>query len=235
MKQNLFARSGRPLISKVVYDGSLKKSIEQAASLIGGFDKLVEKGDTVLLKPNYNTADPFPGSSDPQFIKNIIELLYEAGARKVVVGERTAFLHSRRVLEQAGIIKVAKKAGAEVKVFGKDGWQVIFDRSGWRCINVPYGQYLRKVSVAKEAIEIKKIVYWWTSKGNITRAQLNFSLWRPSGIDVEGVKILQSYPGNSLEGRNPWGLTQIRHAIEIGLGPHNEQEYKIENTITKRN
>ncbi|MGQ9506641.1 MAG: DUF362 domain-containing protein [Candidatus Bathycorpusculaceae bacterium] len=110
----------------------------------------------MLLKPNYNTADPFPGSSDSQFIKAIIELLYEAGAGKVILGERTAFLHNRRVLEQASIIEVAEKAGAEVRVFGKDGWQVIFDRGGWRRVKVLGGQYLRKVSVAKEAFGNKE-------------------------------------------------------------------------------
>lgn len=130
MKQNLFVRSRRPLVSKVTYNGNLKTCIEHSISLIGGINKLVEKDDTILLKPNYNTADLFPGSSDPEFIKTIIELLYEAGAGKVILGERTAFLHSRRVLEQAGIINAAKKAGAEVKVFGKDGWRVIFDRRG---------------------------------------------------------------------------------------------------------
>jgi len=290
MKQNLFVRSRRPLVSKVTYNGNLKTSIEHSISLIGGINKLVEKDDTILLKPNYNTADPFPGSSDPEFIKTIIELLYEAGAGKVILGERTAFLHSRRVLEQAGIVEVAKKAGAEVKVFGKDGWHVIFDRRGWQRVKVPGGQYLRKVSVAKEALEIKKIVYaplikthhaaeftgaiklsmglvkpffdqitfhirhlqeklaelclivkpdlivmdarkvfirGGPAKGELREPNLILASGNQVAIDVEGVKILQSYPGNSLEGKNPFDLTQIKHAVELGLGPHNEEEYEV--------
>lgn len=70
MKQNLSASDGRSLVSKVAYVGNLKESIEHSVSLIGGIEKLVKKGDTILLKPNYNTADPFPGSSDPEFVKN---------------------------------------------------------------------------------------------------------------------------------------------------------------------
>lgn len=96
----------------------LEKSIECAVSLIGGVDNLVERGDTILLKPNYNTSDPSPGSSDPEFIKAI-----------------------------------------GIRVSGKNGWQVLFDRSGWRHVKVNRGQYLRRVSVAKEVFEIKKIVY----------------------------------------------------------------------------
>jgi len=290
MKQNLFVRSGRSLVSKITYNGNLKKSIEHAISLIGGINKLVEKGDTILLKPNYNTADPFPGSSDPEFIKTIIEMLYEAGAEKVILGERTAFLRSRRVLEQAGIIEAAEKAGAEIKVFGKDGWQVIFDRRGWRRVSVRGGQYLRKVSVAKEALEIEKIVYaplikthhaaeftgaiklsmglvkpffdqitfhlrhlreklaelclvvkpdlivmdarkvfirGGPAKGELREPNLILASGNQVAIDVEGVKILQSYPGNSLESKNPWDLAQIKHAVELGLGPHNKQEYEV--------
>ena len=46
-------------------------------------------------------------------------------------------------------------------------------------------------------------------------------------IDVEGVKILQSYPGNSLDGKNVRDLIQIKPTVELGLGPYNEEEYEI--------
>ena len=290
MKQNLFVRNGRPLVSKIAYEGNLRESIELSVSLIGGIKKLVKKGDTILLKPNYNTADPFPGSSDPEFIKAVIDMLYEAGAGKVIVGERTAFLHSRKVLEQAGIVKVAKEAGAEVVVFGKDGWHAMFDRKGWRRVEILGGQYLRKVSLAKEATEIEKIVYvplikthhaaeftgaiklsmgfvkpffdqitfharhlqeklaelplvvkpdliimdvrkafitGGPAKGELREPNLILASGNQVAIDVEGVKILQSYPGNGLEGKNMWDFVQIKHAVELGLGPRNEEEYKV--------
>jgi len=290
MKQNLFVRNSRLLVSKVAYEGNLRESIELSVSLIGGIQKLVQKGDIILLKPNYNTADPFPGSSDPEFIKAVIAMLYEAGAEKVILGERTAFLHSRKVLEQAGIVKVAEEAGAEVRVFGKDGWYAIFDRKGWRRIKVPGGQYLRRVSLAKEALEIDKIVYvplikthhaaeftgaiklsmgfvkpffdqitfhaWHLqeklaelslvvkpdliimdarkvfitggpAKGELREPNLILASGNQVAIDVEGVKILQSYPGNGLEGKNVWDLVQIKHAVKLGIGPHSEGEYEV--------
>jgi uncharacterized protein (DUF362 family) len=290
MKQDLFTRSGHPLVSKVVCSGGLRESIESSVSLIGGINKLVERGDIILLKPNYNTADAFPGSSDPEFIKAVIEMLYEAGAKRVILGERTAFLHSRRVLERAGIVEVAERAGADVKVFGKDGWRVIFDGKGWQRVTVPGGQYLHKVSLAEEAIETQKIVYaplikthhaadftgsiklamgfvkpfldqttfhiqhlreklaelclvvrpdliimdarkvfirGGPAKGELRAPNLILASGNQVAADVEGVKILQSYQGNSLEGKNPWDLTQIKHAVELGLGPHSPENYKV--------
>jgi uncharacterized protein (DUF362 family) len=290
MKQDLFASDGRPLVSKVIYRGDLRKSIELSVSLIGGIKKLVKNGDTVLLKPNYNTADPFPGSSDPKFITSIISMLYDAGAEKVILAERTAFLHSHKVLEQAGIVEAAERAGAEVRVVGKDGWQALFDRKGWRRIKVSGGKYLHSVSIAREALDIDKIVYaplikthhaadftgsiklsmglvkpffdqiafhaWHlreklaelglVTKPNlivmdarkvfITRGPARGELREPNlilasgnqvAIDVEGLKILQSYLGSELEGKNLWDLTQIKHSVELGLGPRNEEEYEV--------
>jgi uncharacterized protein (DUF362 family) len=290
MKQDLFVNAGRPLVSRVAYSGNLKESIERSISIIGGIDKLVEKGDTILLKPNYNSADSYPGSSDPALIKALIEMLYEARAGKVILGERTAFLHNRKVMEQAGVIEVAERAGAELRVFGRDGWHLIIDRRGWRRIKVPEGKYLHKVSLAEEALEIEKIVYvpliktrhaadftgsiklamgfvnplfdqitfhlrhlreklaelclvvkpdlivmdarkvfirGGPTKGELREPNLVLASGNQVAADVEGVRVLQSYPGNSLEGKNPWDLAQIKHAVELGLGPHREEEYDV--------
>lgn len=290
MKRNPFVRDGRPLVSKVICDGDLKESIKRSLSLIGGINKSVEKGDTVLLKPNYNTADPFPGSSDPDFIKAVIEILYEAGVERVIVGERSAYLNTRKVLEKAGIVNACKEVKAEVRIFGRNGWRVIFDIKGWRRVRVPGGRYLRTVSLAKEAFEVEKIVYvplikthhaadftgsiklsmglvkpffdqiifhvrhlrqklaelclvvkpdliimdarkvfitGGPAKGELRTPNLIMASGNQVAIDVEGVKILQSYPGNSLKGKNVWNLTQIKHAVELGQGPRNEEEYEV--------
>ena len=290
MKQDLFVHNGSALVSKVTCGGSLRESVERSVALIRGIDRLVKRGDTILLKPNYNTADAFPESSDPKFVKAVIEMLHEAGAEKVILGERTAFLHNRRVLEQAGIVKVAEEAGAEVRVFGKDGWHALFDRRGWRRVRVPGGRYLRKVSLAREALEIQKTVYvplikthhaadftgsiklsmgfvkpffdqmtfhlqhlheklaelglvvkpdliimdarkvfikGGPARGELREPNLVLASGNQVAIDVEGVKILQGYFGSSLEGRNPWKLAQIEHAVKLGLGPHNEGEYEV--------
>jgi uncharacterized protein (DUF362 family) len=45
-------------------------------------------------------------------------------------------------------------------------------------------------------------------------------------IDVEGIKTIQSFAGNSLEDE-PWNYTQIKRAVELGLGARNEQAYAV--------
>jgi uncharacterized protein (DUF362 family) len=45
-------------------------------------------------------------------------------------------------------------------------------------------------------------------------------------LDVEAIKIIAGFEGSKLKD-NPWSYTQIRRAVELGLGVKNEQEYKV--------
>jgi uncharacterized protein (DUF362 family) len=151
VRENPFKRAGKVLVSKVASNRQdLKGKILKTVDLIGGFSKVVEKGDKILLKPNFNTGDAPPGSSDPNFVKAVIELLYEHGASKVILGESSMFsLSTRKVLEDTGMFSKAEEAGAEI---------VPFDRGKWIKISTG-GKYLRTVSLPERALEAKKLVY----------------------------------------------------------------------------
>jgi uncharacterized protein (DUF362 family) len=281
MKKNIFTNEGKALVSKVRCDGDLRQNIGQAVAAIGGFERLVEPGDTILIKPNFNTADSPPAASDPQFVKAVIELLYEHGAGKVVVGESSTFMLSTRdVLRQTGMLQAAEEAGAEV---------VVFDEGEWVTVEIG-ARYLKKVALAKAGLEAEKIVYVCCLKthrfadftmslklamGFVRRrdrrgmhlrrlreklAELNLAitpdliimdgrrcfisggpdkgeLREPNlilasgdriAIDVEALKVIQSYPGHSLK-KGPWELTTIRRAVELGLGVTSEADYRVVN------
>jgi len=66
---------------------SVKEAVLKAVDEIGGFKKFVQTGDVVFLKPNYNTADPSPASTSVDFLKAVVELSYEFGAKLVMIGE----------------------------------------------------------------------------------------------------------------------------------------------------
>jgi uncharacterized protein (DUF362 family) len=152
VRENPFKRDRKVLVSKVpIPDGQdLEGNILKAVDLLGGFSKAAEKGDEILLKPNFNTVDAPPGSSDPDFVKAVIELLYEYGASKVVLGESSMLsLSTRKVWEDTGMLKKAEEAGAEVEPFDEGKWVKV--STG--------GKYLRTVSLPETALEAKKLVY----------------------------------------------------------------------------
>jgi len=150
-KENPFKRNGKILVSNVATDQqSLKSNVLRAVDYIGGFDKIVAKDDEVWVKPNFNTGDAPPGSSDPNFVKSVIELLYEHGASKVILGESSMLsLCTRKVLEDTGMLRLAEDAGAEI---------VTFDEGKWVKVSTG-GRYLENVSLPERALTAKKLVY----------------------------------------------------------------------------
>jgi uncharacterized protein (DUF362 family) len=46
-------------------------------------------------------------------------------------------------------------------------------------------------------------------------------------LDIEGVKILQSYKAKNMLGADPWALTQIKTGVELGIGAKSEMDYKL--------
>jgi uncharacterized protein (DUF362 family) len=163
---NPFVENGNVLLSKVAYTGDLKADILRAVDLIGGFSKAIAKDDEVLLKPNYNRADPPPASTDPDFLRAIVELLFEHGAGKVVVGESSMQMTStRKVMTKTGTLEKLKDSGAEI---------VFFDEGKWVKVDVD-GKYLRKVSLPERAVRVDKLVYSCCMKTHF-RADFSLSL-----------------------------------------------------------
>jgi uncharacterized protein (DUF362 family) len=163
---NPFVREDKALVSKIVTTENLGTDILRAVDLIGGFNKIIEKGDHVLLKPNFNSADPPPASSDPAFLKAIIELLLAHGAGKVILGECSwQGLSTRKALEQTGTILALKDTGAEIAFFDEEEF-----------IKVDLGgKYLKHVSLAERAMKADKIIYSCCLKTHF-RADFSLSL-----------------------------------------------------------
>lgn len=93
------------------------------------------KGKEVLIKPNFNTADLFPGSTHNDTLTTLVEEIWEMGAKSVSVGERS-YPPTQEVMEEKGILPVLKKLNVKVIDFdrldGKD-W-VLFKpkKSHWQ-------------------------------------------------------------------------------------------------------
>ena len=46
-------------------------------------------------------------------------------------------------------------------------------------------------------------------------------------IDIEGLKILKSYPAKNKLDLPLWEIPQIKRAVELGLGAKSEKDYKV--------
>jgi len=260
-------------VAKVKFERDLKESIKKVVDEIGGFEKFIEKGDVVLLKPNFNTADPFPASTDPEFLKAVVELVYECGAKLVMIGESaTMTFNTRKIMER---LKVFDLLNMKIppRVYA-------FEEGNWTKKEIPNGKYLKSVLVPdiidrpdklillpclkthsrakftgslklsvgfmkphqrirlhlthlqEKIAELNKIIHpdliimdarkcfinKGPSKGEVREPSLILASNDRVAIDIEGIRIIQSFKGNSLKDINPLELPQIKKAIELGIG-----------------
>ena len=110
------------------------------------------KGKDVLLKPNFNTADPFPGSTHNDTLTYLILHLKSMGAKSITIGERSGPPDTRAVLKEKGIYDVCNKLDVGLINFEElppDGWvRIKPEKSHWR----------NGFDVAKRVLDSKCIV-----------------------------------------------------------------------------
>lgn len=94
------------------------------------------KGKDVLLKPNFNTADPFPGSTHNDTLINLILHLKKMGSKSITIGERSGPPDTKSVLKEKGIYDICKRLDVRLMNFEElpsDQWIKIRPaKSHWR-------------------------------------------------------------------------------------------------------
>jgi len=71
------------------------------------------KNKNVLIKPNFNTADPTPGSTHNDTLVALVDELWSMGAATIAVGERS-FPPTRGVMEKKRILPLLSERGVRV-------------------------------------------------------------------------------------------------------------------------
>jgi uncharacterized protein (DUF362 family) len=71
------------------------------------------KNKDVLIKPNFNTADPAPGSTHNDTLVALVDELWHMGARSISVGERS-YPRTASVMEAKGIVPLLEARDARI-------------------------------------------------------------------------------------------------------------------------
>ena len=149
---NPWQQNGEVLVSRVSAGKDITASTALSVELLGGLGRAIARGDTVLVKPNFNSPDPVPASTDLAFLRAAVEILLDAGA-KVIIGESAGALWrpTRRVLRKLGADDLARDLGVELIAFD--------DRpADWVRIRIQ-GDYLESVCMPRAAYEADRLVY----------------------------------------------------------------------------
>ena len=114
------------------------ESVRAAVELAGGLG--IEEGSTVLIRPNANTADLPPGSTNPEVLRGAIREARKCNPGKIIVAEKSmTTLDTERVLKELGLWQAAEAEGVDeiltfdhmkrlhVKPDGASSWPEGFD------------------------------------------------------------------------------------------------------------
>jgi len=130
LHQNWYGEGNKAAVGLIMatpLDKDLKGDIQKAMKLIGGFDKALKKTDKILIKPNMNTADPWPqGGTDPAFLEALILVLKDAGYQNITVGDTCGpWGPTERVSKKVGYDSVCNATKTPLKDWDKGKWMNI--------------------------------------------------------------------------------------------------------------
>lgn len=100
----------------------VKEMVRRAIKALGGLNKLVAKGDRVIIKPNiaWNQRPEFAANTNPYVVAALVELCKEAGAGRVKVMDHTCSVNPETSYTTSRIAAIAREAGAEVAYIHKN-------------------------------------------------------------------------------------------------------------------
>ena len=85
-------------------------------------------GKHVVVKPNFNSADPAPGSTHPDILRGTVAALQAVGAQRITVADRSGMGNTRQVMAQLGVDALAAELGFELVALdelGADDWEIV--------------------------------------------------------------------------------------------------------------
>jgi len=122
----------------------------KAVEAMGGMALFVKEGDTVLVKPNiaWDRTPEQAANTNPQVVAALVELCYQAGAKRVNVFD-VPCNDDRRTYENSGIQKAAEEKGA--KVYFADHWNVVKAK-------FPYPSPMEDWPIMRDAMVCDKLI-----------------------------------------------------------------------------
>ena len=105
----------------------------------------------VLIKPNFNTADPAPGSTHNDTLVSLVKKVWDMGAKSIRLGERS-FPLTRQVMEQKGILPLLKDLDVDVVDFD------MLDKKDWVKMNPTDTHWRDGFRVARPVLDAECLI-----------------------------------------------------------------------------
>ena len=109
-------------------------------------------GKTVLVKPNFNTADPAPGSTHNDTLETLVRMVLAGGAKILTVGNRSGPADTREVFQEKGVFEMSERLGFETVLFDE------MPKSRYARIAPPGSHWRDGFLIAKPVLEADAVI-----------------------------------------------------------------------------
>jgi len=141
----------------------------EALAAMGGIKRFISKGDKVMIKPNigWDRTPELGAGTNPEVVKTLVELCFEAGAKDVTVMDNTTN-QAQRCYARSGIAEAAKAAGAKVPFVNP-----------YKLKKMPLrGEWLKDWEVYTDFVEVDKLINVPVAKHhNLCRLSIGMKNW----------------------------------------------------------
>jgi len=181
---------GRTASSAVAAEPAAKVVLVRASERSQGISAAMKllsfpspKGKKVLIKPNFNTADPAPGSTHNDTLRQLVQEMKSRGASSLAVGESCGPGNTKAVMEQKGIPALSKELGFEVVNFED------LPADGWLHCNPPGSHWKNGFDVPKSVAEAEYLLWTPCLKTHQFGGVHSMSLKLAVGVTNKGVRM----------------------------------------------
>ena len=169
LRPGLFAQAqGRPDMA-IVTGESPAAITKEAMAAMGGIGRFISRGDKVMIKPNigWDRTPELGAGSNPEVVKALVELCFEAGAKDVTVMDNTTN-QAQRCYARSGIAAAAKEAGAKVPFVNPHKLKKMPLR----------GEWLKDWDVYTDFVEVDKLINVPVAKHHsLSRLSIGMKNW----------------------------------------------------------
>jgi len=121
-----------------------------AIDSLGGMGRFVSKGQVVWVKPNigWDRRPEQAACTNPDVVATLVEMCYQAGAKKVVVSDNPCN-SAQRTFPRSGIQEAATKAGADC---------FFMDARKFRSMSIKGARVLKEWEIYQDVVEADRLI-----------------------------------------------------------------------------
>ncbi len=161
------------------------KLTQQAIEALGGMKRFVKAGNVVWIKPNigWDRTPEQAANTNPDLVKALVKMCFEAGAKKVKVGDNPCH-DAAKSYANSGIEQAVKDAGGEV---------IFLDKNRFKEMEIG-GAVLKSIPVYPEIVESDLVISCPITKHHMSTT-VTLCMKNYMGVIENRRKFHQDLPG----------------------------------------